>query len=90
MADLSLSEAKASLIPELPEELSRFITGDTSPVVLEYPVERYPEKVKSLNLLKSPVFEGVLAGVKGQYLLFKDGTVWNVRSHSGFEVLFRL
>jgi len=28
----------------------------------------------------------VLKGIKGQYLLFQDGTVFNVRNHEGFVV----
>jgi hypothetical protein len=32
-------------------------------------------KVKSLSLEKTPNFTGRLTGIKGQYLLFEDGTV---------------
>jgi hypothetical protein len=31
--------------------------------------------VKSLSLEKTPSFTGRLTGIKGQYLLFEDGTV---------------
>jgi len=53
---------------------------------LEFPVLRYPEKVKSLNLTKTPEFEGVLKGIKGQYLIFEDDTVFNVRGNEGCYV----
>ena len=86
----SLSEVKKELIPRITEEFRTFISEDTEPVVMDFPVQEYPEKVKSLNLLKSPVFQGDLKGLKGQYLLFNEGIVWNVRSHSGFEVLIRV
>ncbi len=86
----SLEDAKSQLIPGLPGEFRSFITEDSKPLELEYPVREYPEKVKSLNLLKSPVFQGVLMGIKGQYFIFEGGMVWNVRSHSGFDVLFRV
>jgi predicted component of type VI protein secretion system len=49
-----------------------------------YPVNRYPEKVKSLNLDKTPLYRGVLEGIRGQYLIFADGTVFNVRKHGGY------
>jgi len=39
-----------------------------------------------LNLTKIPLFEGKLIGVKGQYLLFEDQTVFNVRSNEGQRV----
>ena len=37
------------------------------------------EKVKSLNLVEEEHFEGVLKGVKGQYLIFEDNTVFNAK-----------
>lgn len=51
-----------------------------------YPVEDYPEKVKSVNLSKVKSFEGVLKGVKGQYFIFEDNSVFNVRNHEGYVV----
>jgi hypothetical protein len=49
-------------------------------------VDKYPEKPKSLNLQKNPEYEGVLVGIKGQYLIFEDETVFNVRSNEGLVV----
>ena len=46
----------------------------------------FEEKPKSLNIIKSLEFEGVLSGVKGQYLIFEDDTVFNVRSNEGIVV----
>lgn len=57
---------------------------------LNYPVLTYPQKVKSLNLEKSPFFEGNLSGIKGQYLIFEDQTVFNIRNHEGFVVKIKL
>ena len=37
---------------------------------LAYPGEAFPDKVTSLNLDKSPVVEGRLDAIKGQYLPF--------------------
>lgn len=53
---------------------------------LHFPVLEYPKKVTSLNLDKTPNYSGVLKGIKGQYLLFEDGTVFNVRTYEGFVV----
>ena len=45
---------------------------------------KYPEKPKSLNLGKTPKLQrGALKGIKGQYLIFEDDTVFNVRSNEG-------
>ena len=59
---------------------------ENEPVVeLEYPVHRYPERVTSLNFDKTPVIEGVLHGIKGQYLILDKG-VLNIRKFTGYEV----
>ena len=56
------------------------------PVVeIQYPVTRYPEKVKSLNLDKTPLIEGGLIGIKGQYLILDTGVI-NIRKYSGYKL----
>ena len=50
----------------------------------KYPVLAYPEKVKSFKLDKTPFFQKKLMGIKGQYLIFEDGDVINLRSHGGY------
>jgi hypothetical protein len=57
---------------------------------LDFPVVHYPSKVSSLNLDKTPQFSGKLMGIKGQYLLFEDGTVFNVRTYEGYVVKISL
>jgi hypothetical protein len=52
---------------------------------IEYPVLKYPEKVKSQNFDKTPEVQGVLEGIKGQYLIFDTG-VLNIRKFSGYQV----
>jgi hypothetical protein len=58
---------------------------DETLVEIQYPVEHYPEKVKSLNLDKSPLVEGVLMGIKGQYLILDTGVI-NIRKYSGYKL----
>lgn len=78
---------KLELVDYLPDEVRPYVLENSEEILeLNYPVDQYPVKIKSLNLLKSPQFEGVLKGVKGQYLLFEDGTVFNVRNNEGFVV----
>lgn len=59
---------------------------DEDPEVFEYPMLRYPSKVQSVGLDKTPVISGRLEGIKGQYLIFEGGRVLNVRRHSGYRV----
>ncbi|WP_407943956.1 DUF2797 domain-containing protein [Marinobacter salinisoli] len=56
---------------------------------LSYPVEVWPAKVKTHNLDKNPEVEGVLEGVKGQYLILDTGVI-NIRKFTGYEVRFRV
>ena len=50
-----------------------------------YPVTEYPTKVSSLNLDKNPLVEGVLKGIKGQYLIFDTGVI-NMRKYGGYHL----
>ena len=59
--------------------------ADAKPVDIRYPVDSYPEKVKSLNLEKTPEISAVLQGIKGQYLIFDSG-VLNIRKFAGYQV----
>ncbi|MGD8576127.1 MAG: DUF2797 domain-containing protein, partial [Thiohalophilus sp.] len=54
-------------------------------VAIRYPVDNYPEKVSSLNFDKTPLIEGVLQGIKGQYLILSSG-VLNMRKFSGYKL----
>ena len=47
---------------------------------------KYPTKVKSVTLDKVPQIEEKLVGIKGQYLLFDNDTVFNVRRHAGYLI----
>ncbi|MDG1058535.1 MAG: DUF2797 domain-containing protein [Flavobacteriaceae bacterium] len=75
------------VIDHLPKELKPYVLHEnTEPLAIEFPVNRYPEKVKSLNLIKEQNYTAVLKGIKGQYLIFEDDTVFNVRSNEGLVV----
>jgi hypothetical protein len=86
LKDLDLAEIKESLRQHLPEEVQEYYLANSKELELKFPVEQYPEKIKTLNLAKTPFYEGILKGIKGQYLIFEDGTVFNVRKHEGFLV----
>ncbi len=58
---------------------------DGAPISLQYPVLAYPTKVSSLSFEKTPRIEGVLLGIKGQYLILDSG-VLNMRKFTGYRV----
>ncbi|WP_010325348.1 DUF2797 domain-containing protein [Marinobacterium stanieri] len=58
---------------------------DAEVVEINYPVEVYPAKVGTHNLDKNPVVEGVLQGIKGQYLILDTGVI-NIRKFAAYNV----
>ncbi len=82
-----LEAERLKVLDVLQDEIKPYFeTTTATPYVFEYPVLEYPKKVSSLNLEKTPLYTGKLMGVKGQYLIFEDGTVFNIRSNEGFKV----
>lgn len=84
--EVSWEQAINQAIDGLSKDLEPYIIKDPQLTELKFPVLQYPEKVKSLNLEKENSYTGVLKGIKGQYLLFEDETVFNVRSNEGLVV----
>lgn len=54
---------------------------------INYPVIEYPTKVSSLSFDKNDVIEGMLLGIKGQYLILDTGVI-NIRKFTGYEIEF--
>ena len=81
-----LLTAKHTTRELLQESFPDYLYNDSEMTYLEFPVHKYPQKVTSISLDKIPDFSAVLTGIKGQYLLFEDGLVFNVRKHNGYAV----
>ena len=77
-------------IDKLPKDLKPYIISGTEVAEINFPVLQYPKKVRSLNLEKENKFSGLLKGIKGQYLLFEDQTVYNIRSNEGTRVTIEI
>ncbi|MAU71855.1 MAG: hypothetical protein CML04_07140 [Pseudozobellia sp.] len=84
--DEDLVEWRNKLRTYIPEEAQEYFIASNSETNLNFPVLQYPKKVKSLNLDKTPSYKGVLKGIKGQYFIFEDNTVFNVRGSEGYYV----
>jgi hypothetical protein len=56
-----------------------------APISLQFPVLRYPEKVRPLSFDRTPAVSGRLEGIKGQYLLLDTG-VLNVRKFRSYVI----
>jgi hypothetical protein len=88
--EIDLIEEKWNLYDTLPEDLLIFFADGDEFLDLHYPVENYPNVIKSISLDKTSMFSGVLIGIRGQYFIFEDGSVFNVRKHTGYEVLITM
>lgn len=84
--DEDLTAVRDQLKQYIPQEALPYFLDQSKEQHMNFPVSQYPKKVQSTNLAKTPSFSGKLSGIKGQYLIFEDQRVFNVRSHEGFIV----
>ena len=86
---IDMVQMKNELSSHVPDEFKQYVLDDNTVTEISYPVLEYPKKISSVKLSnKSPVIEGELRGIKGQYLLLDSGRVFNVRAHEGYMVDF--
>lgn len=83
---IDLVEEKWALEEHLPSDILNLFSENDEVTELNFPVIAFPEKVKSLSFDKTPEIVGKLMGIKGQYLLFENGEVLNIRRHTGYYV----
>ena len=83
---VNLVEKKKEVLGFLNSELSKYIVDENFVQEIKFPVQKNPQKVKSINLEKQASFSDRLVGIKGQYLIFETDFVFNVRRHKGYEV----
>ncbi|KAA3651638.1 MAG: DUF2797 domain-containing protein [Bacteroidetes bacterium] len=83
---IDIIETKDLLIEKLDDEWQEFASDDDEIIEIDYPAIRFPHKVKSHNLDKTPILEGKLEAIKGQYLIFEGGIVINIRKYGGYFV----
>ena len=83
---IDLAEEKWSLEEQLPGDILDYFSDHDEVTELNYPVLEFPEKVASQSFDKTPLIEGKLLGIKGQYLLLDQNRVLNIRKHTGYYV----
>jgi hypothetical protein len=81
---VDLRNVKQTVRDYLPADLLQYYDEDDRITEIHFPVIRSPEKVQSINFDKTDNVGGRLAGIKGQYLIFDGGIVFNIRRHSGY------
>jgi hypothetical protein len=88
IAHIDLAAKRDEIIQLIPQEYQQYVLSDEEVLHINFPVNEYPVKVKSLSFDKTPVIEGKLMGIKGQYLLFEGGKVLNIRKHQAYVLEF--
>lgn len=68
-----------------PRESKKFALDNENIYHFDFPYTA-PQKISAFTLDKKPEFEGLLTGIKGQYLCFEGGEVINIRSHEGYVI----
>ena len=84
--DEDLVEWRERLKQYIPDEAKDYFIETNTETNLDFPVNKYPVKPNSLNLEKEKEYTGKLVGIKGQYLIFDDNTVFNIRGNEGLYV----
>jgi len=88
--DENLVDWRERLKIYIPKEAEAYYIANNSETNLDFPVLKFPEKPSSLNLIKSQKYTGKLVGIKGQYLIFDDQTVFNIRANEGLVVSIQI
>jgi len=87
---VDLINKKEEVVSILDDELTKYVTDDNESQKITFPIYNNPQKVKSINFEKRSSFENKLVGIKGQYLIFENDEVFNVRRHKGYVVNFSI
>lgn len=85
--NINLISEKNRLSKLIITDYKQYLSCNNHLYSFDYPVIQYPKKIKSINLDNLSSFKKTLIGIKGQYLIFEDNTVLNIRKHSGYEVI---
>ena len=84
--ELDLISCKEDIKKHIPNEALEYYIQSNSQTDINFPVKEYPIKPLTQKLIKTQEIKGTLKGIKGQYLIFEENKVFNVRSHEGFVV----
>lgn len=84
--EAALLQARSKVAQVLDPAMGAYLLPDEPLVRIAYPLLNAPPKLVSVKLDKLPEINGKLQGIKGQYLVWADGRVLNVRNHAGYHV----
>lgn len=89
MRDKLLDQAKPALTPLLEKYKADITELNEKEIIINYPVDHYPEKITSFNFDKNPEVSGILHGIKAQYLILDTGVI-NIRKFGGYDITLKM
>lgn len=84
--EADLVEKKKEAESLLPDDLKQYVLQKEELWHLHFPHLDIPKKVMSVRLDKQNELDGILTGIKGQYLIMDNHNVLNIRNHAGYFV----
>jgi len=88
--ELDLNKKKNDLQEYLSNNLKKYYLNNADMIDLKYPIIKNLEKIKSFNIEKFKTIKKKLIGIKGQYLMFDDNHVLNVRKYTGYNFTIKI
>lgn len=89
-ANIELKDEKKRILNLLPLELQQYLDTDNEITYISYPGTFENPKIESVTFDKMPIISGKLVKIKGQYLMFDNGNVLNIRKHAGYNIVFHV
>lgn len=83
---IDLIEEKKKIRSYLPSELLPYFMEENNYNEIHFPIKNTPEKITSISLDKTSYISDILLGIKGQYLIFRENSVLNIRTYGGYFV----
>ena len=84
--DLSLTKIKTELSEKLSPNFKTYLSLNNNIETFTYPFEYQIDSFKTVSFENIKTISGKLIGIKGQYLIFENGNVLNIRKHNGYLV----
>ncbi|OFX85313.1 MAG: hypothetical protein A2W99_14895 [Bacteroidetes bacterium GWF2_33_16] len=84
--EINLLDQKKKAYELVQKRFKQYFIESNDITEIQYPVIEFPEKVNSIDLEKTIVINNILKGIKGQYLLFSEGQVINIRKYNGYKI----
>lgn len=83
--EVDLADFREKIKEYFPQDFQQFYQNEGDIIRLDYPYQT-PKSINVFTLDRKPTYEGVLQGIKGQYLHFQGDEFINIRNHEGYVV----